>query len=154
MEWDSFFKTVGVFCNFGLENDNNIIATTQLPKPYGFSGILYKRITIYPQYEVMIDKSNPNIDIDFNPKVDIAIFLDRVDYESDTIIETRKLAIECDGYEFHKDTYTNDLIRTRAIKQSGFKDLLRFSGSEIYKTSDNYEKIQYNFNQLIDIIMS
>lgn len=152
----STFATIGVSVDIGLErskikHDSNgkvIFGVTQNHR------IAFLRIKIIPQYEVLIDKDNPNINIEFNPRVDIAFLLEKVDIENYEILDTRKIAIECDGYEFHKKSFEKDRIRERAIKKSGFKDVLRYSGSEIYKTSDNAEKIHYNFKELLDIILS
>jgi len=44
------------------------------------------------------------------------------------------LVVECDGFEYHsgKDSFISDRQRDRALKANGF-DVVRFSGSEIYK---------------------
>lgn len=48
------------------------------------------------------------------------------------------LAFECDGYEWHssKDSFTSDRARDRMLKKRGV-DVLRFSGSEIYRNMAN-----------------
>lgn len=45
--------------------------------------------------------------------------------------ERSPLIVECDGYEFHKDSFIKDRKRDRAIRSSSF-EVMRFSGSEIY----------------------
>ena len=48
--------------------------------------------------------------------------------------EKFNLMVECDGFQFHssKDSFISDRKRDRHLKSLGF-DVLRFSGSEIYK---------------------
>ncbi len=159
LNFDGFneFKQIGISADIGVEQPKTMNNTkgkfTIDVVPPGYIDV-FRRIEIIPQYEVSIDSNNPNIGIDFNPRVDIAFILKRLALENHQIVDVRKLAIECDDYEFHKNTFEQDRIRTRALKQSGFKDVLRYSGSEIYKTSSSSDKIRYNFYQLLDIIMS
>jgi very-short-patch-repair endonuclease len=50
---------------------------------------------------------------------------------------TAWIAVECDGHEFHERTKAQaarDKARDRAITQAGFR-ILRFTGSEIYRSS-------------------
>lgn len=42
------------------------------------------------------------------------------------------LIIECDGYEYHKDSFIKDRKRDRAIRGCNI-EVMRFSGSEIYQ---------------------
>lgn len=45
-----------------------------------------------------------------------------------------KLVVECDGFKYHKDkeSFTKDRVRDRLLQKEGYQ-VLRFSGSEIYK---------------------
>lgn len=42
------------------------------------------------------------------------------------------LIVECDGYEYHKESFIKDRKRDRSIRGSGI-EVMRFSGSEIYQ---------------------
>ena len=48
--------------------------------------------------------------------------------------EKIKLIVECDGYQYHnsKESFVRDRKRDRLLKSKGY-DVIRFSGSEIYK---------------------
>ena len=48
------------------------------------------------------------------------------------------IVVECDGYDYHsgKEKFTTDRKRDRVLKASGY-DVLRFSGSEIFKEPMN-----------------
>jgi hypothetical protein len=43
---------------------------------------------------------------------------------------TKRVVVECDGYEWHKDNFTEDRQRDRKLQRAGF-DVVRFSGREI-----------------------
>lgn len=55
-------------------------------------------------------------------------------YRADLAYPSVKLAIECDGHEYHKskDQRTHDARRDRYFKSEGW-EVLRFTGSEIHK---------------------
>lgn len=81
----------------------------------------------------------PQMEIITNEKkyyADIGIFGDEL--VNNFIKEDFTLIIECDGYEFHQKTKKQveyDNKREYDIKMLGY-DILRFSGSEIYKDVD------------------
>lgn len=109
------------------------------------SNLYYSEMEFYPQYEVNI---NNNI-----YRVDIAAFYIKKRYETDEIVATRKIAIECDGYDYHKDPekFKEDKIRERALKSNGWREVLRYSGSEIYHIGDDLKKTQFNFQEMMAI---
>ena len=102
---------------------------------------------IYPQYDVFIENKNY--------RVDIVIILKRVEFFTNEIVETKKIAIECDGYDYHvgSQKFREDRIRERALRSEGFKEVLRYSGSEIYSINDNLTKTHYVFEEIIRTFM-
>lgn len=105
-------------------------------------------IEIRPQYYQFFND-------DYN-RIDIALILKRRDwFKNDEVIEERRIAIECDGYDYHSSPQQkmDDDIRSRKLKRAGWKDVLRYSGSEIHRINDNLDYINYNFEEIIDIIM-
>ena len=82
-------------------------------------------IFLQPQYEVSIDGSKFRLDFAF-----IAEDSELIDFKNNDF----KLAIECDGHEFHertKEQVVRDNEREYLLKMDGF-EVLRFSGSQIY----------------------
>lgn len=92
----------------------------------------FQEFEIYPQYTTNIDGTKY--------RIDIAIFLNIKDYDN-IIIETRKIAIECDGYDYHStpSQKRNDDVRSRKLKSNGWREIFRYSGSELFDLND--EKI-------------
>ncbi|MBG7613402.1 hypothetical protein IU405_14205 [Polaribacter sp. BAL334] len=110
---------------------------------YGENGE-YKEFEVYPQYEIEIaDKAY---------RIDIVIKLNLK--KDDKVLKSQKIAIECDGYDYHKDPikFREDKIRERALKSIGFKDVLRYSGSEIYSIDDDLKKIHFTVQEIVNII--
>lgn len=105
-----------------------------------------REFEIYPQSEVIINGTNI--------RVDIAIIINRKDYCSGEIIESRKIAIECDGYDYHSSPTQkrDDDIRTRKLKKGGWKEVLRYSGTEIYNIN-GINRMNYLFDEIIEILM-
>lgn len=71
------------------------------------------------------------IDFEFNAND----YLTHPDFEDKIKNKDYKLAIECDGYEFHqktKEQVQKDNEREFALKMAGY-DVIRFSGTQIYK---------------------
>jgi very-short-patch-repair endonuclease len=107
---------------------------------------------VYPQYEVIGDN--------YSCRIDIAIFLERVKEERkngkkhDVVIETKKVALECDGYEYHstKEQQTNDSKRARKLERDGWR-VIRYSGAELYKINDD-EDFNKIFDEIIDILFA
>lgn len=63
-----------------------------------------------------------------------------------------KLIVECDGYQYHssKESFERDRKRDRLLKSKGY-DVVRFSGSEIYRdpvkvSDDLYDLIENLYN--------
>ena len=138
---DGYEKYYGFSVNYGMEGSKKLKLRKHAPKP------LYQIIEIYPQYEESVNGNNY--------RIDIAVILKRMNYLNDKVRDTRKLAIECDGYDYHKDPvkFKQDKIRERELKSNGWKDVLRYSGSEIYSIGDDLEKTKYNIKELMTIIM-
>ncbi len=121
------------------------MAVSSFTEPYGNNPDERREFEVYPQYRVKTDN--------IRYRIDIVIVLKRRSESTGKIFETRRLAIECDGYEFHKDAYREDLERTRRLKACGFKEVLRYSGSEIYIVGNDLQKTHQSFKQMLDIIM-
>lgn len=131
----------GIEFDYGQEHNKTEILTIPLASNY------YIVIRVYPQFKVIVN----NIAY----RLDFAFYVERWHIKDDTLYETRKIAIECDGYDYHKnpDKFKQDKIRERALKSVGWKDVLRYSGSEIYEISEDLTKSHYNFKEILDIIM-
>ena len=89
-----------------------------------------KALVITPQYTLFDEGAVYFIDIGVTIE-------SRYDAEP-ILIEDKKIAIECDGHEYHssKDQITRDNMRARKLTKAGWS-VLRFSGSEIYADSQN-----------------
>jgi len=103
----------------------------------------FRIFEIYPQYDVLIGRQHY--------KIDIAIIMHRL--SGDEVVETRRIGIECDGYEYHhtREQITNDERRKRQLKRAGWRDVLRYSGSEIFNIQDSaaFDRL---FTEIIDIL--
>lgn len=112
------------------------------------NSMIIRDIEIRPQYYQFFN--------DNHNKIDIAFILKRRNwFNDDKIIEERKIAIECDGYDYHSSPSQKreDDVRSRKLKRAGWKDIVRYSGSEIYHTNNNLNHMDYNFEEIMDIIM-
>lgn len=109
-----------------------------------FGDSITREFIVYPQYEVKVN--------DKNYKLDIAIILNR--FQNEKIIDTRKIGLECDGYDYHGSPQQkrDDDIRTRKLKAAGWKDVFRYSGTEIYNIKDLLE-VHYNFEDIVTLLM-
>lgn len=110
---------------------------------YGERG-MYKEFEVYPQQEITITNKTYRIDI-----------VIKLNLKKDgKVVKSQKIAIECDGYNYHKEPvkFREDRIRERALKSKGFKDVLRYSGSEIYSINDDLKKIHYTVQEIVEII--
>lgn len=60
--------------------------------------------------------------------------------------EKIKLIVECDGYQYHnsKESFVRDRKRDRLLKSKGY-DVIRFSGSEIYKNPVKVSNELYDY---------
>lgn len=88
----------------------------------------YAGVWLQPQYEVHSRSEDKAYYVDFAflaEEVDEMIYIKNPSF---------KLAIECDGHEFHektKEQVSHDNEREYDLKMQGY-DVLRFSGSQIY----------------------
>lgn len=103
-------KTIGV--EFKDEND------------FGNSFTKYKLI---PQYEVKLSESY---------RLDFALLA--FHYEYNKLVKETKVAIECDGFEYHstKKNLTKDNKKHRTLQLNNWKTY-RMSGSEIFGIDSN-----------------
>jgi hypothetical protein len=101
-----------------------------------------QEICIYPQFFNRIDNTYY--------KIDIAIVLNR--WKEKEIVETRKIALECDGYDYHSspEQKRNDDIRTRRLKVNGWKEVFLYSGKEIVQMSE--QDIDSIFSEIMAIL--
>lgn len=104
-----------------------------------------RKLKFYPQHVVTINNRKY--------RIDLAVILIEENYITDEIKKS-KLALEFDGYDYHKqpEKFKEDKIRERALKRNGWKEVLRYSGSEIYNVGKDLEKISYNFEEMLDIL--
>jgi very-short-patch-repair endonuclease len=106
--------------------------------------LVLREFEVRPQYSVAIDG--------IEHRVDIAIILNRKTADN-KIIESRKVVLECDGYDYHSspDQKRNDDIRTRKLKKSGWKEILRYSGKELHSLK-SIKEVHSLFEEIIDIL--
>jgi hypothetical protein len=112
------------------------------PRPLnGLRFSSYQQFCIYPQYFETINNKTY--------RIDIAIILNRLNLENQ-VIESKKIAIECDGYDYHSspEQKKNDDIRSRELKVNGWKEVFRYSGKEIVQMSDD------DFDEIFSEIMT
>lgn len=135
-----YYKNIGFKCTINSSEGISIDSTD--------NGIIFRDIEVRPQFYETIDQNTY--------RIDIAFILKRRDwFNNNELIDIKKIAIECDGYDYHSspEQKREDDIRARKLKRSGWKDILRYSGSEINKINDNLEHIHYNFEEIMDIIL-
>jgi hypothetical protein len=93
----------------------------------------YTYYELTPQYEVSYQK---------NYRLDFAIIATH--YVDDKLPKNTKVAVECDGYEFHytRDQQKKDTLKGRELQLNDWK-LYRMAGSEIYsvKTADQINDV-------------
>jgi hypothetical protein len=110
-----------------------------------FNGQYYttkQEICVYPQFFQRINEKLH--------KIDIAIVLNR--WKDNKIVETRKIALECDGYDYHSspEQKKNDDIRARRLKLNGWKEVFRYSGKEIVQM--NEQDMDLIFSEIITML--
>ena len=135
-----FNKYVGFKCTINISEPINISEND--------NGVYFRDIEIYPQFYQFYPES-------YN-RIDVAFILKKRDwYNNNNIVEERKIAIECDGYDYHSSPKQKmeDDVRARKLKRAGWKEVLRYSGTEIYNINDNLERVNLNFEEIMDIIM-
>lgn len=100
-------------------------------------------IYLFPQREVRYNEKKYYIDFEFESD----------DYLSCLVLGDKiknhkfKLAIECDGYEFHqktKEQVQKDNEREYDLKMAGY-EILRFSGTQIYNNPLKCAEDTYNY---------
>lgn len=102
-----------------------------------------QQIYLFPQKEIIYNGKKYYLDFEFN-----ADDLMTKNFFNKNIKNKKfKLAIECDGYNFHKKTkkqvqYDNE--REFDLKMAGY-DVLRFSGSQIYNNPLKCAKDTYKY---------
>lgn len=102
-----------------------------------------EEIVLFPQKELIYKDKKYYIDFVFEAD----------DYLSYLVLQEKiknkkfKLAIECDGYEFHqktKEQVQRDNEREYNLKMSGY-EVLRFSGTQIYNNPLKCAEDTYNY---------
>lgn len=138
-----FYKNIGFKCTIGRSESINLIEA----KNNNSNSVIFREIEVRPQFYETVDQSTY--------RIDIAFILKRRDWFNDNVIDIKKIAVECDGYDYHSspDQKRADDIRSRQLKRLGWKEILRYSGSEIYRTSDNLELVHHKFEEIMDIIL-
>lgn len=128
----SFATTIreNISPEYGIFNLEDLKGTDYLKRETRFlinGNNLYKKsimqsLDIYPQYKVNIN--NQHFRLDF-------AFLLHENHEHEIHL-VRKVAVECDGYEYHhnKDAFTNDRERHRTLNSDNWI-VFQFSGAEI-----------------------
>lgn len=100
-------------------------------------------IYLFPQKEVICNKNKYYLDFEFEAD----------DYLTHLLLGDKiknynfKLAIECDGYEFHqktKEQVQKDNEREYDLKMAGY-EVLRFSGTQIYNNPLKCAEDTYNY---------
>lgn len=106
---------------------------------------IFREFEIRPQYPVTIEG------IDY--RIDIAIILNRISFYEGKIIETRKIALECDGYDYHSSPIQkrNDDVRSRKLKKNGWKEVLRYSGKELHSINE-LQEIHDLFEEIVEVL--
>lgn len=140
---------IGYYKYIGFKFKRNLtegISVSWNNKDSSIEDIIIREFEIYPQYEVKLEG--------IQYKIDIAIILKRKRFGDGKIIDTRKIAIECDGYEYHssQQQIKNDDIRARKLKINGWKEVFRYSGTEIYHIR-NINKVHSIFEEIITMLM-
>lgn len=129
----NYRKTNSCYLKFIGFKANNIISNRS------FNGkISFQEFEIYPQYTSNIEGTQYRLDIAILLNIKI----------NDKIVETRKIAIECDGYDYHSSPSQkkNDDIRSRKLKSNGWREVFRYSGSELFELND--KKINLIFDEI------
>ena len=103
----------------------------------------YRDIYLFPQHEVICGNKKYYIDFTFlaDDYLTHLIFSDKLKNNN------FKLAIECDGYEFHqktKEQVQKDNEREYDLKMAGY-EVLRFSGTQIYNNPLKCAEDTYNY---------
>jgi hypothetical protein len=86
-------------------------------------------------------------------RVDIAIILHRI--KNNAIIETKKIAVECDGKEYHNNAeqIANDNRRDNELRANGWNEVFRVSGSSIYRINDKLKIVDVVFKEFFKALL-
>ena len=102
-----------------------------------------KEIYLFSQKKINVNGKKYYIDFEF----DCNDYLTNMIFKDEIKNKNYKLAIECDGYEFHKKTkeqVQKDNEREFDLKMAGY-DILRFSGTQIYNNPMKCAKDTYDY---------
>lgn len=153
IEKKGYWKTNSCYCKFiGIKIKENVFESSiekykggsflkeNMKKEY-WEGDIIREFYLFPQHTILHSKKKYY--------VDIVLMLKRV--KNEKIISTHKIGIECDGYDFHSSPKQKreDDIRERVLKENGIKQILRYSGSEIFNL--NPTSIKEIFDQITEI---
>lgn len=99
-------------------------------------GTLVQKLQVIPQYKVQIENDHFRLDFAF-------LLFENSNHDYQLI---KKIAVECDGHEFHSDkkSFTKDRERYRKLALDNWI-LFPFSGSEI--NHNNSSSKEYYFNE-------
>lgn len=97
------------------------------------------KLEVFTAGRVMLDSFINQDAVTVNGRKYRVDFLITVDYRKKQGIKTMRFVVECDGHDYHEKTkeqvaYSNR--RERDLQSAGYK-VVRFSGSEIYKSPSN-----------------
>lgn len=102
-----------------------------------------KQIYLFPQKKVSCNKKTYYIDFVFEADD----YLSYLVWDGNIKNKDFKLAIECDGYDFHqktKEQIQHDNEREYDLKMAGY-EILRFSGTQIYNNPLKCAEDTYNY---------
>lgn len=121
------------------------ISTFESTTNTSIDDFVLREFEVRPQYPFTIDG------IEY--RLDIAIILNRKTFDG-KIIESKKVALECDGYDYHSspEQKRNDDIRTRKLKKSGWKEVLRYSGKELHSLK-SIKEVNSLFEEVVEILL-
>lgn len=102
-----------------------------------------EQLYLFPQKEIECENHKYIIDFEF----DSDDYLTKLLLKDEIVNKNFKLAIECDGYEFHqktKEQVQHDNEREYELKMAGY-EVLRFSGTQIYNNPLKCAEDTYNY---------
>ncbi|HKI89284.1 MAG TPA: hypothetical protein VKA38_09670 [Draconibacterium sp.] len=136
-----FLKNIGFKVAYSFTEPISLDSTSDSPL---IDDLVKREFEVRPQYPVSIDG------IDY--RLDIAIILNRKSLDG-KLLESKKVALECDGYDYHSSPQQkmNDDIRTRKLKKTGWKEVLRYSGRELNRLS-SVDEIDALFEEIVDVL--
>jgi hypothetical protein len=135
-----YYKYIGFRVN---KNSTELVNVDDLANESNF---FYFQFEVMPQFEVETENGKK--------RIDVAIIANKCDPYNNSIIETKKIALECDGFDYHSkpEQYRKDKERERHLKSIGWTDVLRYSGSEIYRIDNNFDKTGLIIEEIIKIL--